>query len=551
MTTSDANLGDFSVTLRRQSMVVTYVAGAVLAIFAGIALGLPDAYQSKGVIRIDRNPGKDNSIVDTYAEYYIETLAGQVFTSGNLTSWVEEFDLYAGETGWTDSEKKAELRQNLWTSIVTTAVLDPNSGKEYEVVTGFEVFHRNSSPEDAKKVASTAVDAFLAGNRQSRQTQSQDEIDFFKKETAVYRARIAEVEERFAEFKERNSRRLPELVQVNMNALERVERDVEMNQLQISNLKRERVILQSQLSQIPTTSNDAIEQLAALQSEYVRVSSIYKSTHPNVVSIAKQIELLSQTVDSTAAIPILRQQQEEIAIALVEAREKYSEDHPDVRKLLRSENALKERIAALSARPGGNDANEGLPTNELYVQLDTQVKAIDAEVAGLNARSSELRLKRDEYEEFLLQTPQVEREYLEFSRDLDNARQLYVETQAKQRQAELSLALERSSKGEQLILVQRPAAPSSPAWPPRIPIFILGVILALGFGIGVASIRELAGSTVRSSRDSLELCGAPPIALIPTIYNQAERLTRRIRATGFLVGILAIGTLSFVTAQGM
>ena len=80
--------------------------------------------------------------------------------------------------------------------------------------------------------------------------------------------------------------------------------------------------MQSQLSQIPSTSDEAIQQLAELQNEYVRVSSIYQDTHPTVVSIRKQIDLLSQNVDSAAAIPILRQQQEEISCGVGRSQRK-------------------------------------------------------------------------------------------------------------------------------------------------------------------------------------------------------------------------------------
>ena len=122
------------------------------------------------------------------------------------------------------------------------------------------------------------------------------------------------------------------------------------------------------------------------------------------------------------------------------------------------------------------------PTNELYVQLDTQIKAIDAQVAGLNGRVQELRQKREEYEQLLLETPQVEREYQELSRDLTNARELYEQTQEKRREVELSLALSQDASRDQLILAQAASVPKFPSWPPRAAIIFLGVILAIRIG---------------------------------------------------------------------
>ena len=187
-------------------------------------------------------------------------------------------------------------------------------------MTGFEVSYRSKSPIEAQQVAARAAETFIAEDRLSKRARGQREIDLYVREADQYRSKIAEVESRLADFKELNSRRLPELAQLNWSAIDRVERDLETSQMQIDNLRRERAILQSEISQIPTASDEAIGQLAALQNEYVRASSIYQDDHPEVVSLRKQLDTLTKSVDSSAAIPILRQQQEEITTALAEAR---------------------------------------------------------------------------------------------------------------------------------------------------------------------------------------------------------------------------------------
>lgn len=550
MNSGDATLAGFGTILHRRIRLIACVAGPMFAIFIGIAVGWPSVYRSTGVIRLAQQQTDDNNNVDTYAEYFIETLTGQVFTKANLDQWVNKFDLYANHKSWTDTEKAGELLDNLDTKIVTTLVIDPRSGRDRDVVTGFEVYFDSKSPDEAKDVATDVTNAFLAENRRSRQAKGQKEIEFFNKEAEGYRGQIAEVEKRLADFKERNSRRLPELMQLNLNAMDRVERDIDSTQMQIDNLKRERVILQTQLSQIPSTSDEAIKQLAALQNEYVRVSSIYQDNHPDVVSIRKQIELLSQSVDSAAAIPLLKEQEEHISNELAEARKKYSEDHPDVKRLERSESAIKDRIAALEAKPGGKDSTV-VSANDLYVQLDTQVKGIDSQLSGLTGRIADLRKKQTDYEKILMETPEVEREFQDLSRDLANARQLYEETKEKQRKAELSLALAEGSSKEQLELAQPPQYPDRPAWPPRAAIVLLGLILATGFGVAAATIREITSVTVRSSRDAQQLSGVPPLALIPIIRNRADRVASRMQNAGFATVVVVIGVLAFVGAQSL
>ena len=94
-------------------------------------------------------------------------------------------------------------------------------------------------------------------------------------------------------------------------------------------------------------------------------------------------------------------------------------------------------------------------------------------------------------------------------------------------------------------MAKAPAVPKSAAWPPRTAILVLGVILSISLGIGVATLREISSGTVRGSRDVFELCGAPPIALIPIIQNGEDRMKRRVYALGFLAGVVAIGMLAF------
>lgn len=181
MKSGEHNIGEIGITFRRQFRAIIYTAGPVLALVVGVAMGLPDVYRSTGVIRIDQDVKGDNRAVDTYAEYYIETLTGQVFSRKNLGAWVDEFGVYDSESDWSDDRKRSELRDDLRTQIVTTPVIDPNSGREREVVTGFQLSFDSRTPEKAYKVANAAVDAFLVENRRSRAARGEEEIDFFQR----------------------------------------------------------------------------------------------------------------------------------------------------------------------------------------------------------------------------------------------------------------------------------------------------------------------------------------------------------------------------------
>lgn len=536
------SLSDVIIVVRRWIRPIAWVSGTLIAAFVGLALGWPAVWESRAVIRLDQE-----LVHDTYAEYYVQTLQQQVFTDENLSTWAEEFGLHRDEPSM--SRRIERLAGDLGTEIVTQIVTDPVSGRERDLVTGFAVYYRGASAEIAQEVANAAAAAFLEIDQTSQENRGRQRIEFFSREAHRYRQRIADVEAKLADFKETNGRALPELTNLNLTAMERIERDIETLLLQLGNLRRERVILQSQLNQVPVSSDQSLAQLSVLQNEYVRLSSIYQQHHPAVVSVLRQIEVLSEQVGSAAAVPLLVEQRETTATRLEEARKRYSEDHPEVRRLTRAVAALDERIAAM---PAADSSYPDVSTaNSLYVQLDTQIKAIDTEIDGLSTRLDDLNRKRDEYERLIILSPRVEQEYLELQRDLENAKQMYEETQAKQREAELALALESGTQGQRLRLAGAASLPVAPAWPPRAALIILGVLLGASAALGLAAVQELLSSTVRGSKDARRLTGAPPIAMIPRLSNRADRLRKRLHAAGFAVAIVALVAMSYQGAQGL
>ncbi len=80
---------------------------------------------------------------------------------------------------------------------------------------------------------------------------------------------------------------------------------------------------------------------------------------------------------------------------------------------------LERRIKALQANPpvisSGHTSLAATaadnPDNPAYIQLQTQIEAADTDIRSLRAKQSSLKDKLGEYEQRLIETPQVEREY--------------------------------------------------------------------------------------------------------------------------------------------
>jgi hypothetical protein len=110
----------------------------------------------------------------------------------------------------------------------------------------------------------------------------------------------------------------------------------------------------------------------------------------------------------------------------------------------------------------------------------------------------------------------------------------------------MARSLEVEQRGERFTEIRSPYAPSRPHSPNRLGIILLGFVLAIGGGIGLAAVAEASDSTIRGARDLREILETPPIGAVPHIYNAGDRRKRILRwatAAGVFVSVALIGGL--------
>ena len=159
--------------------------------------------------------------------------------------------------------------------------------------------------------------------------------------------------------------------------------------------------------------------------------------------------------------------------------------------------------------------------------LKTQAETTLGNIADEKQRLETLRVKLDEYETRLFQTPVVERDQKSIARDYDNAQRKYRELKEKQLQARMAQQLESGENAERWSLVSPAFMPSLPESPNRIGILLLGATLALVLGLLCVVIAEYFDKTVRSARVIMATLGAPPLAVIPQMQRGTLAATGR------------------------
>jgi len=409
------------------------------------------------------------------------------------------------------------------------------------VVTAFSVAYENHDPQRAHQGAVWLVDAFLTQNRADRQGYAAAAAQFFAAEAERMRKHVADMEAKLAEFKAKNAGRLPELAEVNLGAMDRTETEIRNLEAQMQALRRERVFLVAQLQQAQATGPETAT-LRQLEEDYRRKSTSYDESHPDMISMRRQMDTL-RAGGSTTTMTLNQQLQQQRSI-LSEARQRYSEDHPDVKRIMRNIESLEARVAS------GESADRAISADSpMSMQVQTQLNATDSQLGALQARATELRGKLTDLESRMTAAPEVEREFQVVNRDLASARAKYEELLKRQMDSEVSEAAIAGGTADKFRVSSAPNTPEEPAKPQRIAIVIVGVVLGFIASISAIIMAQLLDQTVRGVRDVRDILNITPLTAVPVIQSRPKR-RRRVRPSQLATrSAVVIALISFAVFQ--
>jgi len=552
-------LGEYLEILVRRKKQFFLPALLILLASVGLAFGLPSIYRSEATILIEQQEIPDDlvrSTVTSFAGERIQIISQRVMTTKNLSRIIEEYGLYEDER---KSESMAvlveEMREEIDLEMISADVVDPRSGRPTTATIAFKVAYSGESPRLTQKVANELVSLYLDENMKQRTAHAVETSSFLTEEADKLQVLVKELESSLADFKEKNINNLPNLQQLNIQLMERAERDLKDKQQQIRNLEERRIYLQSELVQMDPTSKlysadgtrvmSSTDRLQSLEAEYVSLSSRYSSSHPDLIKMEREIAALKKETGAVGNVNEIRRKLTDLKSKMAVLRDRYSKAHPDVKKLQREIDKNKELLRASKGnkRKKRRKIVSGTADNPAYIQLQTQLKAADSEIRSLRESVVEIEAKLADYENRLLQSPQVERKYLDLTREYENTLGKFQEIKAKQFQAELAESLERESKGERFSLIEPPQLPEEPDKPNRIAIFFLGFVFSLAGGFGTVAMAESMSDAVRSPKALMAITNAPPMIVIPYIEIAADRTRKRYQLAGFalLTLIAAVG----------
>jgi len=482
-------LGDYAAVLRRRWVyLATIIPGAIL-LSVYLAYALPPIYRSSATILLEPSSIPEDLIrttVTSYATQQIELVQRRVMAKDNLAALIAAIDPYPEMKDVGTDEKAKEIVADTVIERVDPVTLEPLAES-----TAFSIHYHNSSPARAKVVAEHLAALFLAYNRQSRAERAAETYQFLLASAKELDETIRGMEQRLAEFKRTHANALPDEMARNQDAMAQRQRDLYEYEAQIRLIQQKEAILVLQLRDVSPTmvgavSNRATE-LATLRAE------------------------------------------------LADAEQRYTPDHPDVKRLRRAIDAL--------VQAGATSAPVTVtPDNPEYLRIASELDAARRELAAARSSAAQARAEMSQYAQRLANTPGVEREYLQLVRDYGIAQTQYGDTKNKLREAEFAQTLESEQRGERFAMIRTPNLPDVPYSPNRLGIILLGIVLGSGLAVGLAALVDSSDPSVRSARDLRELTDLPAIGAVPFMPNSADR-RRQLLVGGWALTVFVLAAI--------
>jgi hypothetical protein len=202
----------------------------------------------------------------------------------------------------------------------------------------------------------------------------------------------------------------------------------------------------------------------------------------------------------------------------------------------------------LAAAPKSGEPAVMKSDNPAYITLSSQLTGVRTEIESVQRQINALEKQRDQFNRHIAATPGVEQSFKELSNERDSMKLKYSDLMNKYMEARVAQGLEKEQKGERFTMIDPALLPEKPYKPNRIVIMLIGVVLGIGAGVGLATLREFTDDAVRDADALAMMTSLPVLAAIPLIKTEQESAREeygRRRLVIAAVSSLVVGLMIF------
>lgn len=484
---------------RKWSLILPALIVFIIAIV--VASILPPTYKSASTILIEEQEIPQTFVMATvtsFAEQRLQSINQRIMSSTKLLEIIKRFSLYQELQGkWTLEEIISKMREDIKLETISAEVMDRRTGRPSVATIAFTLSYEGKRPDQVQQVANMLTSLYLEENLKVRERQTMETYAFLEDEMNKVKIDLNEIEKRVVLFKEKYLNELPELLQVNVQTLNRMEQNIDTMQGQLRTLKEKEGYFTTQLASIPKTVSPDKQRLKELK-----------------------VQLLSFTT-------------------------RFAEEHPD---LIKTRAEIAELEKQIKESSGSTDSTDDTPDNPAYIALASQLAGTRTDIDSVKQRIKDLETKKDKYQQRIETTPKIEQEYNLLMVERNNTRIKFDDLMKKVMEAKVAYGLEKEQKGERFTLIDSARFPEKPYKPNRLAIVLIGLVLAIGAGVGTGSLKEFSDNSVRSAKGLSDLTSFPVLAGIPEIKTEKDiehSKKKRIRIIILAIIIIIAGIAAF------
>jgi len=483
---------------RRGSLILPICIVFFIALL--VALFLPRIYRSTATILIEGQELPMDFVRTTitgYAEQRLQQLNQRVMSSPKLIEIINRFGLYEDLKKKLTIEEILEIMRNdIKFNTISADIVDPQRGGAPAPVTiAFTLSYDGKKPEVVQQVTGVLSSLFLEENLKVREERALGASKFLGEETSAIQKQLAETDAKIAKYKEQHINELPEVLQINIQNIDRTDRDIDMLKQQLTTLREKEGYYQAQLTSVPTdAANQDRALLKELKAKLVQLQSKFSDKHPDVKKTKTEIAELEKRLETAPVVPA------------------------------RGNGGVRAAYSPLDQ-----------PDNPAYVHLASQLVSTQAEMETVRKQIDEMSKKRDEYYRRIEASPRVEESYKTLLAERNNTQLKFDDLMKKTMEAKVAQGLEKEKMGERFTIIDPPRLPERPVKPNVPAILLIGLFLGIGAGVGTASLKEFNDQSVRNPAMLTTITHLPVLVTIPEIIIEKDIMARKKTLKKFLI----------------
>jgi polysaccharide chain length determinant protein (PEP-CTERM system associated) len=336
----------------------------------------------------------------------------------------------------------------------------------------FSISYSGRDPETVAEVTNALVASYVDENTRRRERQAVQTAEVLKAQLDETKRELDTQEQREREFTLQHTSELPQQIEVNLSALDRLNTQLRLNG-------------EYQLK--------AIERRERLEQELAAADAGTATTTP------------------TTTLERLKQQ-------LAELRTRFSDEYPDVVRIKLEIARLSEQVETVGT-DGHGSATSDDPSRRL-----TERSLERAQAALGTLKNEEVMLRRliADYEGRVQNTPKRQDELQQLSRDRESNKERYQTLLKHYEEARLAESLEQGQKVEQLRVLD-PAMPTNRPWAPnRFWLLVMGFIASIGMAFAAVVAAERMDTSFHTVDDLRTFVTVPTLAVIRRLPTRAD-----------------------------